>query len=283
MSKKKEAGLCLLALLPFIILVITYELLPVFNTLLSGFMTKNKSNFTLENFEKIFTKTIYTQAISSSIKISLISAIVGIIFAIFAANACYYATGKWKSFFTMLLNMTSNFAGVPLAFGYMLLMGNNGFLTLMNKDLGLELLDNFNLYSYQGLLLVYIYFQIPLATLLLLPSFTALKKEWRECVLLMGGYGFDYWGRVAIPVLLPSILGTLSVLFSNALAAYATAYALFQHNFALLPLQINKQYKGDVSIDTATGGALCFVMIAVMLIATGITNSLNKRALKGGK
>lgn len=283
MLKKKEIWLCIFAVVPFFLVAVIYELFPLLVTLISGFMDKNQTTFTLENFTNIFTKTIYQQAMLNSIKVSLVSSIAGIILAFIAANACYNATGRWKSFFTMLLNMSSNFAGVPLAFGFMLLLGNNGFLTMLGQDFHISFLGDFNLYSYSGLLLVYIYFQIPLATLLLLPSFTALRKEWAESVLLMGGYAVDYWGRVAIPNLLPSILGTISVLFSNALAAYATAYAIFQNNFALLPLQITKQYKGDVTIDKATGGALCLVLIVIMLIATGISNFLNKKVAKGGK
>lgn len=283
MIKRRELKLCVLAAVPFFLVVVMYELLPLIVTVIGGFMDKKQTMFTLDNFAGVFTKTIYRQAIFNSVKISLTSALAGIVLAFFAAHACYYATGRWKSFFTMLLNMASNFAGVPLAFGFMLLLGNNGFFKLFGQTFHIGFLENFDLYSYSGLLIVYIYFQIPLAALLLLPGFTALKKEWQEAVLLMGGYAGDYWFRVALPALLPGILGTISVLFSNALAAYATAYALFQRNFALLPLQITKQYKGDVSIDKATGGALCLVMIVIMLLATAISNFLNSRVAKGGK
>ena len=57
-------------------------------------------------------------------------------------------------------NMTSNFAGVPLAFAFIILMGANGMLTLMLERFGL--LENFNLYSRTGLIVIYTWFQIPL-------------------------------------------------------------------------------------------------------------------------
>lgn len=282
MTKKLMSKAFYLALIPFILVVLMYELLPLFHTILCGFMTKDQSAFTLINFQNIFSKTIYRQAIVNSVLISLASAAIGMVLAFIAANAAHNASPRWKSFFTMLLNMMSNFSGVPLAFGFMLLLGNSGFLRLMGQAMHFGLLADYDLYSFNGLLMVYIYFQIPLATLLMIPSFTALKKEWRDCAELMGAHSLDYWGRVGVPVLLPSIFGTLGVLFSNALAAYATAYALFLNNFALLPLQITKQYKGDVTIDKATGGALCFVLIAIMLVATGINNYLAKHMTKGG-
>ena len=177
--------------------------------------------------------------------------------------------------------MTSNFSGVPLAFAFMVLMGNTGVLTLLGQRAGIGFLGDFDLYSGQGLMLVYIYFQIPLATLLLLSAFRGLQPQWREAAAILHATPADYWFRIAIPNLLPSILGTLSVLFANALAAYATAYALVMNNYALLALQITSKYKGDVQIDKATGGALAVVLILLMILATLVSNYFTRRAAKG--
>ena len=130
-------------------------------------------------------------------------------------------------------------------------------------------------------MLLYIYFQIPLSTLLLIPAFAGIRPEWRQAAMLLNAGPFDYWFRIAIPNLLPSILGTLSVLFANALAAYASAYALVTNNYALLALQITSKYKGDVEIDRATGGALAVVLILLMVAATLINNYFTKRNTKG--
>ena len=172
----------------------------------------------------------------------------------------------------MVLNMTSNFSGVPLSFAFMVLMGNTGVLTLLGQRLGVPLLESFDLYSGQGLMMVYVYFQIPLATLLLIPAFAGINPAWREAATILRAGAFDYWFRIAIPNLMPSLLGTLSVLFANALAAYASAYALVMNNYALLALQITSKYKGDVQIDKATGGALAVVLKAVPPNCTVVGN-----------
>ena len=154
-------------------------------------------------------------------------------------------------------------------------------LTILGRELDIPLLANFDLYSGDGLMLVYIYFQIPLATLLLLPAFRGIQPQWREAAMILHAGPWDYWFRIVIPNLLPSILGTLSVLFANALAAYATAYALVMNNYALLALQITSKYKGDVQIDKATGGALAMVLILLMVATTMANNFFTKRAAKG--
>lgn len=270
-----------LPLVPFLLVVVCYELLPLGQLIMSSLIGKESGAVGLENFVKIFTTPLYQTSIVNSVRISLISALIGMVVAFLAAHFCEEASPKTRSRFTMLLNMTSNFSGVPLAFAFMVLMGNTGVLTILGERAGIPFLADFNLYSSDGLMLVYIYFQIPLAALLLLPAFRGIQPQWREAATILQAGTADYWLRIAIPNLLPSILGTLSVLFSNALAAYATAYALVMNNYAMLALQITSKYKGDVQIDSATGGALAVVLILLMVAATLINNHFTKRAAKG--
>lgn len=268
----------LIGLLPFFLIAFLFEILPLANIVIESFSKTGGNGFTLEHFVKIFTTRLYQQSIFNSLWISIFSALAGIIIAFSGAKAANAASAKVRNIFTSVLNITSNFAGVPLAFAFMILLGNVGILTLIGKNYGISFLADFDLYTINGLLLTYIYFQIPLATLLMLPIFGGLKKEWREAVGLLGGNSFHYWFKVAIPSLLPSILGTFSVLFANSLAAYGTAYALLSNNIALLPIRISQQYVGEVVQNQEFGCALSLVMMALMVLSILITNKLQKRA-----
>lgn len=268
----------LIGLLPFFLIAFLFEILPLANIVIESFSKTGGNGFTLEHFVKIFTTRLYQQSIFNSLWISIFFALAGIIIAFLGAKAANAASAKVRNIFTSVLNITSNFAGVPLAFAFMILLGNVGILTLIGKNYGISFLADFDLYTINGLLLTYIYFQIPLATLLMLPIFGGLKKEWREAVGLLGGNSFHYWFKVAIPSLLPSILGTFSVLFANSLAAYGTAYALLSNNIALLPIRISQQYVGEVVQNQEFGCALSLVMMALMVLSILITNKLQKRA-----
>lgn len=275
--KKISKKIYLFALLPFLIMVVLFEILPLINIFIESF-SKVGGGFTFEHFTRIFTTRLYLQSIYNSVWISVFSAVCGIIIAFLGAKACNHASSKVRNVFTTILNITSNFAGVPLAFAFMILLGNVGILTLIGKNYGIDFLANYDLYTINGLLLTYIYFQIPLGTLLMLPAFKALKKEWKEAVNLLGGNSFHYWFKVAIPSLLPSILGTFSVLFANSLAAYGTAYALLSNNISLLPIRISQQFVGEVVQNQEFGCALSLVMMALMVISVVVTNKLQKRA-----
>lgn len=277
----KKSRLYLLGLLPFFLIAFLFEILPLANIVVESFSKTGGNGFTLEHFFKIFTTRLYQQSIFNSLWISIFSAFIGIVIAFLGAKAANAASIKIRNIFTSVLNITSNFAGVPLAFAFMILLGNVGILTLIGKNYGIGFLADFDLYTINGLLLTYIYFQIPLATLLMLPIFGGLKKEWKEAVGILGGNSFHYWFKVAIPSLLPSILGTFSVLFANSLAAYGTAYALLSNNIALLPIRISQQYVGEVVQNQEFGCALSLVMMALMVLSILITNKLQKRATGG--
>ncbi len=263
----KSQKMYLLALVPFILVVALFELLPVVMVIFRSFMPSDGFGFTLDHYFDIFGKRLYQQAILNSVIVSFFSAIIGIIVAFFGAKAYHNTSGTKKNLFVNMLNMTSNFSGIPLAFAFIILFGNVGIIVNFGKMFGIECLASFNLYSVGGLLLTYIYFQIPLATLLMIPSFRVLKKEWQESVALLGGTSWDFWCKVGLPALIPSILGTMSILFANAVAAYATAYALMTNNLSLLPIRISEQFVGDIIQRPEFGSALSVVLMALMVLS----------------
>ena len=49
---------------------------------------------------------------------------------------------------------------------------------------------------------------------------------------------FRFWMKIGIPIMLPGIVGTFSVLFANAMGAYASAYALTGSSYNLVAIRI---------------------------------------------
>ena len=124
--------------------------------------------------------------------------------------------------------MAANFAGIPLAFAFIATLGTIGIVTTFLRDqLGIEpLRDGFSLFATTGVEIVYLYFQIPLMILVIAPAIDGLRPEWREAASNLGASRLQYWRHVGLPILMPSLLGALILLFGNSFSAYATAYAL---------------------------------------------------------
>lgn len=273
--RKTRTKQYLLALLPFVILVGLFEIIPILSIIIRSFTPESgEFGITLANYAKVFTKKLYQSAIINSLVIAVFSSVIGLLVAFFGAKAAYEKGGRAKKIFMSLLNMVSNFSGVPLAFAYIIMLGNTGILTLVGQKYGIQFLAEFPLYSVVGLMFTYIYFQIPLSTLLLLPAFESIKQEWKDAVGLLGGTSRTFWMKVGIPVLMPSILGTFSTLFANAIAAYATAYALVMNNVSLLPIRISEQFSGDVVQNPHLGGALAVILMALMVLSILINEKI---------
>lgn len=270
----------LFALIPFLVLIFLFEILPLASVIIKSFLSDSGIGFTMENYINVAVKPFYRQAIINSILISVVSAAVGIFIAFLGAKAVHGKESTLKRVFMAILNMTSNFAGVPLAFAFIILLGKTGVLVILAKTLGIESLANFDLYSTQGLTLIYIYFQIPLATLLLIPAFNALREEYREAARLLKANSFQYWTYVGLPILMPSLLSTFSVLFANSLVAFATAYALLSGNASLLPIRISEMFVGDLTQRVGLGSALSVILLLLMALAFCINNIVTSKLRK---
>ena len=281
-SSKNVRYYYLLALIPFLFLIVMYELLPLIMLVVDSLKSEQSKDilFTLENYQKIFSTLSYRKAIANSLKITSISTAFGIVIAFLGARAAYNSRGKFRNVYLTVLNMTSNFAGVPLAFAYMIILGNAGVVKQIADMYGIGFLQDFDLYSSTGLTMIYVYFQIPLSTLLLIPAFNGIRKEWGEANMLLGGTSARFWQKVGIPVLLPSLFSTLSVLFANALSACATAYALLMNNFSLLPINISASFVGDIKSKPKLGAALSVVMMIIMSIVILVNNYITKKTTK---
>ena len=281
-SSKNVRYYYLLALIPFLFLIVMYELLPLIMLVVDSLKSEQSKDilFTLENYQKIFSTLSYRKAIANSLRITSISTAFGIVIAFLGARAAYNSRGKFRNVYLTVLNMTSNFAGVPLAFAYMIILGNAGVVKQIADMYGIGFLQDFDLYSSTGLTMIYVYFQIPLSTLLLIPAFNGIRKEWGEANMLLGGTSARFWQKVGIPVLLPSLFSTLSVLFANALSAYATAYALLMNNFSLLPINISASFVGDIKSKPKLGAALSVVMMIIMSIVILVNNYITKKTTK---
>ena len=178
----------------------------------------------------------------------------------------------------------ANFGGIPLAFLFIATVGNAGLLTTwMSKTLGFSLKDDagFSLYSITGVELVYLYFQIPLMVLVMTPALEGLRPQWREAAENLGASRWHYWRHVAGPVLAPSFLGSLLLLFCSSFSAYATADALVGGSVALVPNQIAAVLSGNVLEGQENlGAALALVMVVVVVPMTLIYQWLQRRTSK---
>lgn len=247
-----------------------------------GAFKSDTGGFTFANISVVLHTPEYVRAFRTSIEISLVTAIAGGILGLLMAYAVVQAgTPRWiRPLLTTFSGVAANFAGVPLAFAFIATLGFTGIVTkFMSDHLGFNVYQHgLTLFSFWGLAIVYLYFQIPLMILLIAPAIDGLRAEWREASSNLGASSFQYWRHVGFPVLLPSVLGAAIVLFGNSFAAYATASQLTGSSVNLVPIIIGQNIGGDVLSNPHLSQALAFGMIVVIALSMVLYALVQRRA-----
>lgn len=258
-----------MGVVPFFLFAFLFLFLPSSSIFVDSFKDA-QGNWTLANLAGLFDEPIRSGFILS-IEISATTALIGGLFGFLLAYAVTLGglPGWVRSSYVTFSGVASNFAGVPLAFAFVAILGRTGSITALFKLIGINIYDDwgFNLYSFWGLTLVYLFFQFPLMLLIMMPSLEGLKREWREAASNLGASTFEYWRRVALPILFPALLGTMILLFGNAFGAYATAFALTGGRLNLVTIQIGAQIRGDVLHNPNLGFAMALGMVIIMLVS----------------
>ncbi|MCB8837561.1 ABC transporter permease subunit [Aurantimonas sp. VKM B-3413] len=269
-----------LGLLPFFLFALLFLFLPILY-LITGAFQNSAGEFTLRNFAELTTPNIMA-AYSLSIRLSLVSALLGTVTGVLLGYAVILGgLPRWiRPVFMTFSGVASNFAGIPLAFAFIATLGRIGLVTVVLRDVfGFNLYGaGFNLFSFWGVALTYLYFQMPLMLLIVAPALDGLKQEWREAAEILGASRGQYWQKVALPVLTPSILGCFLLLFANAFGTLATVYALTGSRFAVVPIVLFQQIQGNVLYNPNLGYALAVGMVVIMAVSNTIYLILRTRA-----
>jgi putative spermidine/putrescine transport system permease protein len=264
-----------LGVMPFFLFAFLFLLYPSSTIVVRSFINSQTHAFTLNNIISLFSNHYILGAYWISIQISLVTSIGGGIFGFLLEYSAIRGglPGIMRSSLMTFCGVASNFAGVPLAFAFIALLSPTGMLIGWLRDLGYNpYFHGFTLYTFWGLSIVYMYFQFPLMVLIIAPAIDGLRREWLEASENLGASSFQYWRYVALPILLPSIMGTMILLFGNSFGAFATAQALTGGQINLVTIVIGSQLRGDALGDPGLGYAMALGMVAVMALAiTGYT------------
>ena len=153
--------------------------------------------------------------------------------------------------------VASNFAGVPLAFAFLATLGRLGLVTvLLHTWFGINIYAlGFNLLSFWGLTLTYLYLPDPADGPHHHAGARRAEAEWREAAATLGATNLQYWRMVALPVLWPSLLGTVVA---------ALRQCLRRHRHRLCADRLLAQHRADPALSRRSAATCCTTRISAM-------------------
>ncbi len=280
-----STGARLLGIAPFSVYVILGLLVPSLAIGIGAFENADNGSFTLSNID-IAVHGIYLNGFETSIKLSVLAAVIPGFIGFLIAYAIHTAKNGPGAVLRRVAitaaGVFANFGGVPLAFLFIASLGTTGIVTGWLNDLGINIYaGTFSLFTLTGVLLAYMYFQIPLMVLVILPALEGLRPAWREAASNLGASSWHYWRYIGCPVLFPPFLGCVLLLFGSSFSAYATADAMTAGALPLTSIQIGSFLNGNVIAGQQNvGKALGLGMVAVIAVVMIVYTMLQRRAAK---
>ncbi len=266
-------------LLPFGIYATVFLGIPAVAVMVGAFQSP-KGGWTWQNID-MATHGIYLHGFVETLEMAVVTSVFPGIAGLVVAYAVLTSRSQFlRRVVSTASGVFANFGGVPLAFLFIASVGSAGLITGWLSALGFNPYDHgFNLYTFGGVALVYTYFQLPLMVLVITPALEGLRPAWREAAEGLGARSWHYWRYVGGPVILPSFLGGVLLLFGSALSAYATAEALTSGSIALTSIQIGTFLNGNVIAgEQNVGKALGLGLVLIIAVIMVLYSVLQRRA-----
>lgn len=197
----------------------------------------------------------------------LFSLIVGFCIALTLARLA----PKARTAALIAISLPLTFSGLIVAYGFILLLGRAGFVTLLLAKLGFDpaVIGGF-IFSPFGLGLAYSYYLVPRVVLIVLPAISNFDRNQLIAARSLGAGA----GRALIDVMLPQIAPSLVAAFcltsAVAVGAYGTALALVGTQVNILPLVLySKISETGTDLPAASAASLVLIAVCVLIISLG--------------
>ncbi len=269
MAKKRFDGWFILSIVMFVafMFILVY---PMFGLLKQSVIMPDGS-FSLEEFQKFFSHSYYTQTILNSFKITItttfLSLLLGVPFAYFYS---FYKIKGSKLLFvvSILCCMSAPFLG---AYSWIMLLGRSGVITkFLKATFGIVLPS---IYGFRGVVLSQVLNYFPLVFIYMNGAFRNTDSTLMEAAENMGCTGIKRLFKIVLNLSMPTLLASTLMVFMQSFSDFGTPSTLGEDYKTFLVLLYN-EYLGETGQDYNYAAALA--IIAVVL--AGIVFFLQKWA-----
>ncbi|MCD8084137.1 MAG: iron ABC transporter permease [Clostridiales bacterium] len=244
-------------------LVAVFLIYPLFSMVLKGFQSPETGNWSLENFQKFFSKRYYYRALINSFKVTfsvtILAVLTGVPMAYFMSN--YRIMGSGVLEILIIISMLSPaFIG---AYSWILLCGRSGVVTqFFNKTLGISLPS---IYGFGGILLVFTLKLYPFIYLYVSGALKKLDVSLLEAAENLGCRGPKKIFGVVLPLITPTILAGAMLVFMNALADFGTPQLLGE-GFVTMPVLVYSEFVSESGSEAHFAAAMANIMILITAV-----------------
>jgi len=260
MGKKRSfnfwTGVTIVIVLIFALFIV-YPLLSLF---ISAFQDPETQAFTMENFQKFFSKKYYIRALGNSFKVTTVTTILAVLIG---APLAYMTTAfkiKGKGLLDILIIISMLSPPFIGAYSWVLLAGRSGVITsFFRETLGIEL---GSIYGFGGILLVLTLKLYPFIYMYTKGTLKKVDASLIEASESLGCSGVKKVFTVIMPLITPTILAGSLIVFMNALADFGTPM-LIGEGYVVMPVLIYNEFISEMGGSASFAAAIAVILVMV--------------------
>lgn len=180
-------------------------------------------------------------------------------------------TPRWRALAQVAIALPLTFSGLIIAYGFILVLGRAGFVTLILAELGADPAEVARfLYGPAGLVLAYVYYLTPRVVLMLLPVLLNFDERQLQAAQSLGASRIRALIDILAPQIAPTLLSAFCLVAAVAVGTYGTALALVGTQINILPLRLYGMVSdagADFPLAAATSLVLLVVCSLIMTVA----------------
>lgn len=204
----------------------------------------------------------YRTALVNSFALSAAAAVSSVLLAVGPAWVLARERFRGRDLLRTAVSLPLTFSGVLVGFLMVVLLGRIGAIPKVLGILtGREMFSG-AAYTFGGLFLAYLYFEVPRAVMTLESAFRRFPRELDAAARTLGAGALERLVRIGLPVAAPALRSTLAVTFSASMGSFGVALIL-SRRFTVAPLEIYTEMTGFLNDDVA--GALCLALALITL------------------
>ena len=132
-------------------------------------------------------------------------------------------------------------------------------------------------YTFWGMLLGYVYFQIPRIVLSIRGAVVNISQDVLDAAKILGASTFQTYMHIILPTLRPAIVMAASLSMATGFGAFGTA-ATLSRGYRVIPLEIATSFTEN--FEPKLAGALSIILVLITILILMFINSF---ANLGGK
>ena len=236
---------------------------PLFEVLKIGLWNEETQSFTLDFYKKLLTHKYYVGALVNSMVVGiggmLGACILGIPLAYFTTRYAIRGRSLISTLSVMAL-VSPPFIG---AYSWIVVLGNNGWLTQAMKSIGIQLPT---IYGVHGIILVFSLKFFPFVYLMTASALKNINRSLEEAAHNLGCSPMQRFFKVTLPLVMPAVSASAILCFVLSLADFGTP-SIIGRDFRTLSTLAYNQYTSEMGGTPSMAVSISMLMIVISMVA----------------